>query len=431
MMKKYLSIFILFLSISMFGQQSIEEALFDLPDIRFKNISKEGSSTVLYECYIKQPIDHKDESKGHFYLRIHLTHVGFDAPTVMNTNGYYLHSGKNEVAAILDANYVNIEHRFFGKSVPEPKDWNYLTLEQATADLHRINQVFKTIYTKKWVSTGISKGGQTTIFYRYFYPDDVAVSIPYVAPLNLEYEDKRIYKFLDTIGTKECRDKIFHVQETLLKNREEVLLKLKWFSKGANYNFEYLNDFEKAFEFAVLEYPFSFWQWGNNCDDLPTKGDDLDKYIQSFLDIVGLSFYDDKSMDLFAPHYYQASTQMGYYGFETKEFKKLIKALPKNPHASFAPKEAGELKFSNKLPKQVDKWLEKNGNNFVYIYGANDTWSATRVIPSDKVNALYYHMPGRSHGDARIKNLTDKEKKQLEEMLEKWLDDEVDMSKLN
>lgn len=431
MMKKYLSIFILFLSISMFGQQSIEEALFDLPDIRFKNISKEGSSTVLYECYIKQPIDHKDESKGHFYQRIHLTHVGFDAPTVMNTNGYYLHSGKNEVAAILDANYVNIEHRFFGKSVPEPKDWNYLTLEQATADLHRINQVFKTIYTKKWVSTGISKGGQTTIFYRYFYPDDVAVSIPYVAPLNLEYEDKRIYKFLDTIGTKECRDKIFHVQETLLKNREEVLLKLKWFSKGANYNFEYLNDFEKAFEFAVLEYPFSFWQWGNNCDDLPTKGDDLDKYIQSFLDIVGLSFYDDKSMDLFAPHYYQASTQMGYYGFETKEFKKLIKALPKNPHASFAPKEAGELKFSNKLPKQVDKWLEKNGNNFVYIYGANDTWSATRVIPSDKVNALYYHMPGRSHGDARIKNLTDKEKKQLEEMLEKWLDDEVDMSKLN
>lgn len=420
-----------FLSTTLIGQSidNIETVLFDLPDIRFKKISADDAENQQFECFIKQPIDHTDASKGYFYQRIYLTHKGYDAPTVMNTQGYGLHLGKNEVAAILDANYINIEHRFFGKSIPKSKDWQYLTLEQATADLHHINQIFKEIYHGKWVSTGISKGGQTTIYYRYFYPEDVDVSMPYVAPLNLDLNDKRIYTFLDTIGSEECRKKIHHVQETLLKNKAEVLTKLKWFAQGADLHFEYLGSLEAAFEYAILEYSFSFWQWGGDCDKLPTSND-VDACLQSFIDIVGLSFYDDESMEIYAPHYYQASSQMGYYGFETKAFKKYINALPKNPNASFAPKEAGTIQFSNKLPKAVSKWLETNGNHFVYIYGALDTWSATRVIPSANVDAKYYHMAGKHHGSARIKNLTAVEQKELADALSKWLGVTVNMDAL-
>ena len=254
----------------------------------------------------------------------------------------------------------------------------------------------------------------------------MTVSIPYVAPLNIDLEEKRIYKFLDTIGTKECRDKIFHVQKTLLENREEVLGKLKWFSIASEYKFEYLGGLEAAFEYAILEYPFSFWQWGSDCNNLPT-GDTLDNYIQSFVDIVGLSFYDDKTMKIFAPHYYQASSQMGYYGFETDKFGDLIQTLPRNPNASFAPKDAENIKFDNSTPKAVAKWLAKNGNQFIYINGANDTWSATRVIPTDKVDALYFNMAGRSHGDARIKNLTMEQKKKLESALIEWLNVTIDV----
>lgn len=422
MKRIYLSIVLIFAATFSFAQ-SIEDALFDLEGVKFTKVTDHK-----YECFVKQFIDHKNPEKGTFYQRLELTHVGFEAPNVMNTQGYQLNRNKNEVAMILKANYINIEHRFCGKSIPSPLDWQYLNLEQATADLHRINQLFKKIYSGKWVSTGISKGGQTTIFYRYFYPDDVDVSFPYVAPLNLDFEEKRIYTFLDTIGTKECRDKIFHVQKTLLENREEVLGKLKWFSKASNYTFEYLGGLEAAFEFAVLEYSFSFWQWGSSCDDLPT-GDTLDNYIQSFIDMVGLSFYDDKTMKMFEPHYYQASAQMGYYGFETKKFGDLIKTLPEDPHSSFAPKGI-EIKFNNDVPKAASKWLEKNGNNFIYINGANDTWSATRVIPTKKVNALYFNMAGKHHGNARIKNLTDAQKAELKATLETWLGVEVDMETL-
>ena len=37
------------------------------------------------------------------------------------------------------------------------------------------------------------------IFYRYFYPNDVDLSIPYVAPINNAYEDKRLYKFMKNL----------------------------------------------------------------------------------------------------------------------------------------------------------------------------------------------------------------------------------------
>lgn len=34
-----------------------------------------------------------------------------------------------------------------------------------------------------------------------FYPADVDISVPYVAPLNLEYVDPRLDKFLNRLGT--------------------------------------------------------------------------------------------------------------------------------------------------------------------------------------------------------------------------------------
>ena len=109
--------------------------------------------------------------------------------------------GRNEVEQILSANNIGVEYRYFGKSIPDSMQWEYLTIEQAAADLHAVNLLFKQLYKGKWFSTGISKGGQTTIYYKYFYPEDIDVAIPYVAPIDNALEDTRIYTFLDTIGT--------------------------------------------------------------------------------------------------------------------------------------------------------------------------------------------------------------------------------------
>jgi len=396
--------------------------LFELPDVIFEQIDTPEGFDQAYKLMIKQPIDHKNLSKGHFYQKAYLSHVSVDNPTVIITEGYNRNRNRvYELSTLLNANQIDVEHRFYGESVPDSMEYQYLTLEQATADLHRINKMFKKIYDQKWVSTGISKGGQTTIYYRYFYPDDVDVSVPYVAPLNIELEETRIYDFLDTIGTEECRTAITDVQIRLLENRAEVFEKLKWFAKGANLNYSYLN-FEEAMEYAILEYPFSFWQWGASCDDIPAGEEELDKAIDHFLTASGISFFSDRDMEAFASHYYQAGSQMGYYSYNTEGFEHLLKALPTdpNPSAVFMPKKM-KVPFDNSLPKKVDKWIKDNGDQFIYINGANDTWSATAVQPNKKRDALWFNLAGKDHGQARIKNMTEAERAKMIKRLEKWL----------
>lgn len=103
---------------------------------------------------------------------------------------------------------IFVEYRYFLGSTPDPKDWQYLTAENSADDLHAITTTFKNIYSGKWIATGISKGGQTTLLYRTFYPDDVDISVAYVAPLCYAAEDGRHEPFLRRVSTAEDRKKV-------------------------------------------------------------------------------------------------------------------------------------------------------------------------------------------------------------------------------
>jgi hypothetical protein len=304
MMKKLLIYIVsLFVLTGSSAQSILEEKLFELPDIIFKKIDTPEGYEAAYELKIRQEIDHNNPSLGYFYQRAFLSHKGYDKPTAIITNGY----GKprnniTEVAELLDANQINVEHRYFLESSPDSLDYDYLNFEQVTADLHKINQLFRQLYHGKWISTGISKGGTTTIFYKYFYPNDVDVSIPYVAPVNHSNEDQRIYEFLDNIGTRECREDIVDYQKDMLKNSEEMKALLKWYIKGNGSQFTYLS-MDEAYEYAILEFPFSFWQYGHDCEKIPNISDSTEKKLDYFLEIVGLDFYSDDSMESYASHY--------------------------------------------------------------------------------------------------------------------------------
>ena len=401
--------------------QNIENLLFNLPDVIFKKIETPDSFKCAYELKVRQPLDHFDLTKGFFYQKAFLSHRAFDRPTVINTAGYSKRKNNIlEITELLSANQIAVEHRFFGESLPDSLDYKYLNLKQATADLHHINQLFKKIYKGKWVSSGISKGGVTSIFYRYFYPNDVDVSIPYVAPLNKEREDKRVYTFLDTVGTDECREKIKSFQIRLLENRDTVLTFLKFYSLGAGLEFKYLT-FEQAFEYAVMEYPFAFWQWGDSCQNIPGNDTSLQEAVKYFLTKKPLSLFSDEDIKYFGPHYYQSAAEMGYYGYETYKFRDLIKSLPTdtNPQATFVPSKMN-VSFDGRLLQDVHEWIEDKGNKFIYIYGSTDTWSACAVSPSEHVDSKRFFIDGH-HGLARISNMSQKDKQILIRTLEDWL----------
>ncbi|MBL4710809.1 MAG: hypothetical protein JKY48_20485 [Flavobacteriales bacterium] len=426
-MRKIALLLCIMLSGAILFAQNISEQLFNLPHVIFKKIETPLNYEAAYELKIKQALDHENPEKGYFYQRAYLSHTGFDKPIVMVTNGYS--KTKNtitEPAELLGANQINIEHRYFGESIPDSIDYQYLNLEQVAGDLHYINQIFREIYSGKWISTGISKGGQTTIFYRYAFPKDVDVSIPYVAPSTEGLEDKRIYTFLDTVGSEQCRNQLKMVQKRLLTEREKVLKLMKWYTYGAKLNFSYLT-FEEAFEYTVLEYPFSFWQWGSDCASIPSKEASIEDILYHFVSISGIDFFADQGMTDYASHYYQAGSQMGYYGYDISEFKNLLTALPnnKNPSAVFMPNKM-QVDFDNSSMVKMQKWLKSNGNKIIYINGNDDTWSVTSERPVKGIDALWFFLRGKDHRAARIKNMTTKERELMIHALERWLDIEIE-----
>jgi len=407
-------------------RDSLQEELFLLPDLIFES-SKDLPQGRSFALRVRQPIDHSDPSKGHFYQKAYLLHKGFDRPTVMVTEGYNLRRHRAyETTKLVDGNQIQVEHRFFGKSIPDSLDYRYLNLTQATADYHHIRQLFDKLYTGKWLSTGISKGGATTIMYRYFYPDDIDVGVPVVAPINDELEEDRIYKFLDEVGTAECRAKILEVQKAILSRRDEVLPRIKYFAKGAGANFTYL-EYEQAFEFSVLEYPFSFWQWGADCSKIPTADAPIDTLLEHFLAVSDVTFFGDGAMEAYASHYFQSAQEFGYYGYETDELKGLLKTFNSGtrPSALFPPNKKA-VPFEGDILKDVHKWLKKDASQMIYIYGANDTWTASAVKERKGVDSEWFFMEGKSHGDARIKNLTPDERARMVAAMERWLGMEIE-----
>ncbi len=374
---------LLIFQISLNAQTELEMKLFDLPDVIFEKINTGTGYQDSYVLKVKQPIDHNNPEMGTFYQRVWLNHRGYERPTVIVTSGYQAPSNRlYELSELLKANQIRVEHRFFAESVPEPKDWQYLNMEQATADLHRVRTLFDNIYSKKWVSTGISKGGMTTIYYRYFFPDDVDVSVPYVAPLDTALEDTRIYDFLASVGTDECREKIKDFQTRILKARKECLPRLYWYEKAQNHTFDYLG-YETAFEYAVLEYSFSFWQFGQKCEDIPGEDASLEEMLDHLNSVSGLGFFSDQEIANYAPHYYQSATETGYYGYETKGFKKLLETKPMKFHASFYPKDA-KVEYDATLSKKAFDWITTKGDEFIYIYGGTDTWTAAGIPETEE-----------------------------------------------
>lgn len=217
---------------------SFTDRLNDLEGIEVEAIESFDSLYQTFKISIKQPIDHNNPEAGTFSQKVYLSHFDFNQPVVLVTEGY--HARRNylsEPAQFLNANQVIVEHRFFGESAPDSLDWTKLTTFQAASDHHRIVELFKKIYPGKWLSTGISKGGQTTNYFRYYFPDDVTVSMPYVAPMNIEQEDPRINLFLRTVGTPECRAKLLDFQRKLLAKEGEILPLLKRFKEQNNIDF--------------------------------------------------------------------------------------------------------------------------------------------------------------------------------------------------
>lgn len=385
-----------------------------------KPISVDTMFTEGYVLMITQLEDHNNPNSPTFKQKIFVSNRADNAPTVLALEGYSAQFNRPyELTRILKANQILVEHRYFGESVPKDMDWNFLTVKQAAADHHEIVEIFKKIYPGKWISTGISKGGQTTVFFKRFYPNDVDVAVPYVAPINYSMEDPRINEFLRTVGTADCRKKIIDYQRAFLKRKDEIIpFMMKDVETG---NIHLAFDWDFIYEIWVLEYSFTFWQYGGStCEEIPLPDADAKVMYEHMKKINGFDFYTEQGIKNFLPSYIQFYKEIGYYNYDLEPFKDLLTEVKDGSSIFWIPKEL-RPKFDNSLLMDVKNWIQKKGNNMIFIYGELDTWSATAVELTGETNALKMVKKGGHHG-SNIRTFDEESKAKIYSTLEKWLD---------
>lgn len=381
-----------------------------------------------YVFFIRQQLDAKDASKGWFEQRVVLCHRGFDRPTVLVTEGYNARYAMrenymDELSKLFETNVITVEYRYFDQSMPKPCNWDYMTVENSLYDLHHVNETLHAMYKGKWISTGISKGGQTTMFYRSYFPDDVDISVPYVAPLNRSVEDGRHEKFLQyQVSTKENRQKVLDLQLLLFKRKAALLPMLEKYCKDQQYTFNV--PIAEIFDFTVMEYSFAFWQWGDDLAKIPTSKA-TDKELFDYLMRISEPGYFSNQNPNF-PFNYQAARELGYYGYYTEPFKKYlsIKSAKGYLKRLMVPKGQEKVQFSPALYNHTVEFLTKNDPKMVYIYGDIDPWSASGVyglpFTQNKKNLHVYMCKGGSHR-TRINSFPEATRQEIIQLISNWL----------
>lgn len=154
--------------------------------------------------YFHQPLDHANPQGPQFPMRALITVNTTGDPTKavnhVYCNGYAMDTqslyepdsvyGKGfidcstEIGHRYEGNFIQIEHRYFQYSAPFRcwENLDYLTAEQAAADFHNLFEALKKVLKGKWVMSGVSKGGITTLLQHNFYPNDMDIYVPYSAP---------------------------------------------------------------------------------------------------------------------------------------------------------------------------------------------------------------------------------------------------------
>jgi hypothetical protein len=368
-----------------------------------------------------QPADHEDPAGLRFKQRLALHHRDPSAPLVLASTGYTLDLPAQiltEPTALLKANQLVVEHRFFTPSRPEPANWSLLTIEQAANDDHRVVQAFRPIYTAAWISTGLRKGGMAAVYHRRFFPDDVDGTVAYGAPHTLGLGDPRYITFIDQVGDDACRQALRDFQREVLIRRTEMLVRMadQATMLGLTYN---LWGMDASLESVVLGFAFSFWQnFGiDRCIDIPTIAATDDEVWAFFAEIGDPPSSADDAILKYEPYYWQASTQLGTPGVA---FNHLVDLLETDwTMIDSYPSIAGNPVFDPAAMTDISDWLGAEGQRFLFVYGEMDPWSAAPFELGAAMDSYRFIAPGANH-HAQISDLAQPDLDQAFAALGAW-----------
>lgn len=363
----------------------------------------------LFVLEYTQPADHHAPAGQQFTQRMTLLHRDYAAPVITYNSGYHLSTrgSRSEITRLTDGNQLSLEYRFFGPSRPEPADWTKLDIAQAAADQHRITQALKArIYpANKWLTTGASKGGMTSLFHRRFYPDDVDGTVAYVAPFDYPADQvaspqNRYFVFLEQIGTDPaCRQRLKAFQNQVLARRSAMLARMR-----AEADYTQVLGEDRALEFAAVELPFIFWQYGSqaDCASIPADTATDDAVFTFFDEVISVASYGDEDLIAYLPYYHQSATQLGYPAADESYLVGLLHPgedtaaayIPAGQGIAVPPYDEGAAM------RDVQSWIATSGSELLLVYGQNDPWTAGAVDLGAATDSFKLIVPGGNHGSS-------------------------------
>jgi hypothetical protein len=339
---------------------------------------------------------------------VSLLHRDLARPTIAFTTGYeyYQRDYLSEPAALVDGNQASIEHRFFGASRPAGAAWDFLTVAQQAADQHAIIAGLRCVYRGPWVSSGGSKGGMTAIYHRRFYPDDVAGTLAYVAPLSFAIPDHRYDAFLDGVmparvprrgargpdsscwPTAARRDRAGRPRSTPAAARTRGS---RWAPPSSRRSSTSSGRSGSTRRRRVRR-------------SAAADGDDA--ALWSFLDRVSpVSFSADADTEAYEAYFFQAYRELGSPGTARVRGDSLpphLAALTQYAEADYV----GTLPVGVPVPTHdpavmadVDAWLQAEGAHVAFLYGQYDPWSGGKFRLGRATDALSVETPQGTHVD--------------------------------
>ena len=219
---------------------------------------------------------------------------------------------------------------------------------------------------------------------------------------------------------EECRTKMVQFQREVLKRADELLPIFLDDTKESGYTYSLGND-RFIFEYVLLEYGFAFWQWQNTtCEQIPDTTASNEVLFEHLKKGSSFDYFADGEIKTILPFYYQAYSQMGYYGYDISDFKDLLKEAKEPSSRIFLPKDLNP-EYDCCVMQKINTWIQKHGNNMIFIYGEIDAWSGTAVELTGETNSIKMIKTGGNHR-TRINSFDEADRTFIIKTLEEWLD---------
>ena len=396
----------------------------------------------LGQCYYfnyNQLVDHNDPSKGTFKQQVVLSFVGKDAPTILHTEGYNLtgfekvNNNTNRLDSIkaphflwalskdygkngFDLNCVQVEYRYHGFSLPEwdADSFKYLSAEQQSEDLHAIvTDLKKALITGdgKWLSTGVSKNGDTTVQYAYFDDlndwNDIDIYVPFASPNILQEYDIRIGTYMITKSSKDVQPLLEKAYKKLVDDQAVADATIEAYAKKGG-------KFKKDSALlttvvAVLSNLFqvqSYSDYNTWTKLIPKEGDKPETYAKFFM-------LDPTSPEVKykganargplhkrrTPYEVQNAMEQGGAGFDYSWFLdgKLLSESDKKYFKDLIEK--SKKSKTMELQVNVRKNLETTKKKLIFVYGEDDPWTGAAIPDPTNPNVKKYIVPHGTHTD--------------------------------